>query len=424
MKVFVIDAGKCSGCYNCQIACQARATAPVRLEPLRAAAAARRPVLDARQAEGPRPGAQGAGGVHPLALHALRRPEVHAGRARRGVQARRRAGRHRPRKGEGPPRAGGRLPVRRGVLQRGAGRGRRSARAAPTWSTRASCRTASTCARRAPCASATRRTSPPSSLPGRDVRARGGLQAARLLPEPAAICILAGDAWDPEANEIVEGREGDARHARRLGARNGRPTTSATSGSAASTAAAMRLRIEAEGFKPRGARGGAGQEPEPGGFPARAGIGAAWGCVPRPRRSDGAKTREKREGRPCRSCISTRTLRRPSPNWMTAPRCTGPAPQASGCHNLGCGLKAYVKDGALVKVEGDPDHPISQGRLCVRCLTAREYLYHEDRLLYPMRRAREDRGQGRLGAHHLGRGPGHHHRAVPERPWRNTASGR
>ena len=64
-----------------------------------------------------------------------------------------------------------------------------------------------------------------------------------------------------------------------------------------------------------------------------------------------------------------------------------------GCHNLGCGLKAYVKDGALVKVEGDPDHPISQGRLCVRCLTAKEYLYHEDRLLYPMKRAREDRGK-------------------------------
>lgn len=63
-----------------------------------------------------------------------------------------------------------------------------------------------------------------------------------------------------------------------------------------------------------------------------------------------------------------------------------------GCHNLGCGLKVYVKEGKLVKLEGDEDHPISQGRLCVRCLTAKEYYYHEDRLLYPMRRAREDRG--------------------------------
>ena len=63
-----------------------------------------------------------------------------------------------------------------------------------------------------------------------------------------------------------------------------------------------------------------------------------------------------------------------------------------GCHNLGCGLKVYVKDDELVKVEGDPDHPISKGRLCVRCLTAKEYFYHKDRLLHPMKRAHKDRG--------------------------------
>ncbi len=63
-----------------------------------------------------------------------------------------------------------------------------------------------------------------------------------------------------------------------------------------------------------------------------------------------------------------------------------------GCHNLSCGLKVHVKDGKLIKVEGDEDHPISQGRLCVRCLTAKDYVYHEDRILYPMKRAREDRG--------------------------------
>ena len=31
---------------------------------------------------------------------------------------------------------------------------------------------------------------------------------------------------------------------------------------------------------------------------------------------------------------------------------------------VGCGLVAYTKDGKLVDVEGDPDHPISQGALC------------------------------------------------------------
>ncbi len=63
-----------------------------------------------------------------------------------------------------------------------------------------------------------------------------------------------------------------------------------------------------------------------------------------------------------------------------------------GCHNLSCGLKVYVKDGKLIKVEGDPEHPITRGRLCVRCLTAKEYVYHPDRILYPMKRDRKDRG--------------------------------
>ncbi len=31
---------------------------------------------------------------------------------------------------------------------------------------------------------------------------------------------------------------------------------------------------------------------------------------------------------------------------------------------VGCGLVAYVKDGKLVGVEGDPEHPINQGSLC------------------------------------------------------------
>lgn len=31
---------------------------------------------------------------------------------------------------------------------------------------------------------------------------------------------------------------------------------------------------------------------------------------------------------------------------------------------VGCGLVAYTKQGKLVDVEGDPDHPINQGSLC------------------------------------------------------------
>ena len=64
-----------------------------------------------------------------------------------------------------------------------------------------------------------------------------------------------------------------------------------------------------------------------------------------------------------------------------------------GCHPVGCGLRVHVEDGKVVKVEGDPEHPITKGALCPRCLTMIEYLYHPDRIIYPMKRAREDRGK-------------------------------
>ena len=57
-----------------------------------------------------------------------------------------------------------------------------------------------------------------------------------------------------------------------------------------------------------------------------------------------------------------------------------------GDHPVGCGMKLYVKDGKLEKVVGDPEHPISQGRLCVRCLTLPEYVHHPQRITHPMKR--------------------------------------
>jgi anaerobic selenocysteine-containing dehydrogenase len=52
-----------------------------------------------------------------------------------------------------------------------------------------------------------------------------------------------------------------------------------------------------------------------------------------------------------------------------------------------------VEDGKVVKVEGDPEHPITKGALCPRCLAMTEYLYHPDRIIYPMKRDRADRGK-------------------------------
>ena len=46
-----------------------------------------------------------------------------------------------------------------------------------------------------------------------------------------------------------------------------------------------------------------------------------------------------------------------------------------GCHNA-CGLLVYSKDNKIIKVEGDPDSPFNQGRLCVRCLSLPKVVHH------------------------------------------------
>lgn len=64
-----------------------------------------------------------------------------------------------------------------------------------------------------------------------------------------------------------------------------------------------------------------------------------------------------------------------------------------GCHN-GCGVLFYTKDNQLVKVEGDPENPVYNGRLCMRCLALPEAVHHPDRLKYPLKRAGE-RGENK-----------------------------
>ena len=63
-----------------------------------------------------------------------------------------------------------------------------------------------------------------------------------------------------------------------------------------------------------------------------------------------------------------------------------------GDHPVGCGVVLTIEDGELKKIEGDPTHPITQGRLCPRCLAMKEVINHPDRLRHPMKRSRDDRG--------------------------------
>ncbi len=59
-----------------------------------------------------------------------------------------------------------------------------------------------------------------------------------------------------------------------------------------------------------------------------------------------------------------------------------------------CGILGYVKDGRLIKVEGNPRDPNSRGKLCARGQAALNHQYHPERLLYPLRRVGA-RGEGR-----------------------------
>lgn len=52
-----------------------------------------------------------------------------------------------------------------------------------------------------------------------------------------------------------------------------------------------------------------------------------------------------------------------------------------------CSIVASVDEqGRLIKVQGDPDHPVSQGFLCKKGQTYRELVYHEERILYPLKK--------------------------------------
>jgi thiosulfate reductase/polysulfide reductase chain A len=60
-----------------------------------------------------------------------------------------------------------------------------------------------------------------------------------------------------------------------------------------------------------------------------------------------------------------------------------------------CGLIAKVKNGRVVKLDGNPEHPHSRGHLCVRGQSGLMNTYDPDRVLTPLIRAGK-RGEGRF----------------------------
>src|SRR5436309_3350343 len=52
----------------------------------------------------------------------------------------------------------------------------------------------------------------------------------------------------------------------------------------------------------------------------------------------------------------------------------------------GCGVIARNREGRIVKVEGNPEHPVNHGALCARGQSTLQALYHPDRFAGPQRR--------------------------------------
>ena len=59
-----------------------------------------------------------------------------------------------------------------------------------------------------------------------------------------------------------------------------------------------------------------------------------------------------------------------------------------------CGIVGHVKDGRIIKLEGNPNDPNSRGKLCARGQAGLNHQYHPERLLYPLRRIGK-RGEGK-----------------------------
>ncbi|MGJ7921918.1 molybdopterin oxidoreductase family protein [Neobacillus sp. LXY-4] len=60
-----------------------------------------------------------------------------------------------------------------------------------------------------------------------------------------------------------------------------------------------------------------------------------------------------------------------------------------------CGLLVHKEDGKIVKIEGDPNHPVTKGNICNKVRNMTNRLYAENRLKYPLKRTGA-KGEGKF----------------------------
>lgn len=52
--------------------------------------------------------------------------------------------------------------------------------------------------------------------------------------------------------------------------------------------------------------------------------------------------------------------------------------------SVGCGIVTYLKDGVIVDIHGNEDHPVNRGRLCARGIAFVQGLHNPARIMYPI----------------------------------------
>ncbi|MDE8565444.1 molybdopterin oxidoreductase family protein [Anoxybacillus rupiensis] len=60
-----------------------------------------------------------------------------------------------------------------------------------------------------------------------------------------------------------------------------------------------------------------------------------------------------------------------------------------------CGLLVHKQDGKIVKIQGDPDHPVTKGNICNKVRNMTERIYDPKRLKYPLKRTGA-KGEGKF----------------------------
>jgi len=65
-----------------------------------------------------------------------------------------------------------------------------------------------------------------------------------------------------------------------------------------------------------------------------------------------------------------------------------------GVCGMGCAFIAHLRNGRIVRLSGNPQDQIAQGKLCVKGHSSIRMLYDPDRLKYPMKRTNPEKGVG------------------------------